>query len=68
MSESETDVGPGHAPDEPPEHVEFVRFGLADASYAVELGAVAQLVRNPELTRVPRTRLSWPASPGSPAT
>jgi purine-binding chemotaxis protein CheW len=55
MSESETDVSSGTAPDEPPEHVEFVRFQLADRSYAVELGAVAQLVRNPELTRVPRT-------------
>jgi purine-binding chemotaxis protein CheW len=55
MSESETDVGTGNAADELPEHVEFVRFQLGGASYAVELGAVAQLVRNPELTRVPRT-------------
>jgi purine-binding chemotaxis protein CheW len=54
MSGSDADTAPESASDGPPAHVEFVRFRIDGVSYALELGAVAQLVRNPDMTRVPQ--------------
>jgi chemotaxis signal transduction protein len=57
-TDAETEGGSDPSDDDEetvPDRVEFVVFRVGDGRYAVELGHVGQVVRRPNVTRVPRT-------------